>query len=403
MTTPPLLRRWARFTTAGAGGFIVQLAVLAALTLWIHMHYVVATVIAVESAILINFAWHELWTWRDRPSASWAERWRRLTRFHVLTGLTSVIGTTVVTAALVEATGCSPLVGNAVAVVALGLMNFAGAETLVFRLAAVVAVVATGSADAATLQPKTVEDFARYATAVETRTKRELTVDGPFLSIDRQPPPKIDQARADLRRGSVLVMRGSAADEASNEIEVEGGSIHHWRGAVLIPNVKLDHVLRTLKEPGRDQHKQEDVLATRVLSRNGDRLKLFLRLKRTKVVTVVYDTEHDVQYWTVGPGRAASSSVSTRIVEVENAGTRDERTLPEGNDHGYLWRLNSYWRYQQVEGGVIIELESLTLSRDIPFVFKPFVRPLVERVARESVRRTLESLRARFTASVTAH
>jgi hypothetical protein len=87
---------------------------------------------------------------------------------------------------------------------------------------------------------------------------------------------------------------------------------------------------------------------------------------------------------------------------VENAGTRNERTLPEGNDHGYLWRLNSYWRYQQVDGGIMVELESLSLSRDIPFVFKPFVRPLVGRVARESVRRTLESLRTRLTAPAKA-
>ena len=163
--------------------------------------------------------------------------------------------------------------------------------------------------------------------------------------------------------------------------------------------MKLDHLLRTLKEPGRDQHKQEDVLTSRVLSRHGDALKLYLRLKRTKIVTVVYDTEHDVRYQTIGPSRAASSSVSTRIVQVENAGTSSERTMAEGDDHGYLWRLNSYWRYQQVAEGVIVELESLTLSRDIPYVFRAFVRPLVDRVARESIRRTLESLRERLTAT----
>ncbi|MGH9387599.1 MAG: GtrA family protein [Vicinamibacterales bacterium] len=402
MSTHPLLRRWARFAAAGLGGFIVQLAILAALTAWTRLHYVVATVLAVELAILFNFTWHEQWTWRDRPSAGWRERWRRLTRFHVLTGLTSIVGTTVLTAALVETLGVSPLIGNAAAVITLGLLNFAGSEALVFRAAAVVAVLATASADGATLQPKTVKDFTRYAAAVEARTSRELTVDGPFLSIDRQPSPKIEEARAVLRRGSVLVMKGSASDESSHEIEIDGGNIHHWRGVVLVPNVKLDYVLRTLKEPGRDQHKQEDVLSTRVLSRNGDTLKLFLRLKRTKIVTVVYDTEHDVRYWMLAPGRAASSSVSTRIVEVENAGTRNERMLPEGDDHGYLWRLNSYWRYQQVDGGVIVELESLSLSRDIPFVFKPFVSPLIGRVARESVRRTLESLRARLTATATA-
>jgi putative flippase GtrA len=394
-----LLRRWVRFTTAGFGGFLIQLGILAGLTAWTELHYAAATLIAVELAILSNFAWHERWTWRDRPSASWHDRWQRLTRFHLLTGLTSIVGTTAVTALLVESAGLSPVVSNAIGVIVLGLVNFAGSETLVFRTSAIVAVLAVaGSADAATLQAKTVKDFVRYAAAVEARTARELTVDGPFLSVDRQAPTKIQDDRGQLRRGTVLVMKGSAEDENAQEIEVDGGSIHHWRGVILVPNVKLDRVMRTLKEPGHNQHKQEDVLVSRVLSRSGDSLKVFLRLKRTKVVTVVYDTEHDVHYQTIAQSRAASSSVSTRIVEIENAGTANEQALPEGNDHGYLWRLNSYWRYQQVDEGVLIELESLSLSRDIPFVFKPFVRPLIDLVARESIRRTLESLRTRLTA-----
>lgn len=399
MSTQQLLRRWACFATAGFGGFVIQLAVLAGLTKWAGLHYISATLIAVELAILCNFAWHEQWTWRDRPASTWRDRWQRLMRFHVLTGLTSIVGTTVLTAALVEGVGLSPLVSNAIGVVSLGLLNFAGSETLVFRTSAIVAVLAAGSAEAATLQAKTVQDFVRYAAAVEARTARELAVDGPFLSIDRQPATTIEEARAQLRRGDVLVMKGSAEDENAQEIEVDGGSIHHWRGVILIPNVRLDHMLRTLKEPGPNQHKQEDVLASRVIARNGDALKVFLRLKRTKIVTVVYDTEHDVRYQTIAPSRAASTSVSTRIVEVESAGTPGEYSLPEGNDHGYLWRLNSYWRYQQVDEGVLVELESLTLSRDIPFVFRPLVRPLIDRVARESIRRTLESLRVRLTAS----
>ena len=395
---PALLFRWARFASAGLGGFVVQLAALAGLTKWTDLHYVSATLIAVELAILCNFAWHEQWTWRDRPSATWHQRLQRLVRFHVLTGLTSIIGTTVMTAALVEGAGLSPLVSNAVSVVSLGLFNFAGSETLVFRGAAIAVVITAGSAEAATLQAKTLQDFARYAAAVEARTARELGAGGPFLSIDRQPTRQIEEARTQLRQGEVLIMKGSAGDEQAQEIEVDGGSIHHWRGLVLIPGVKLDRLLRTLKEPGHDQHKQEDVLASRVIARNGDALKLFLRVKRTKIVTVVYDTEHDVRYRTLAPNRAVSSSVSTRIVEVENAGTAGERALSEGDDHGYLWRLNSYWRYQQVDEGVLVELESLTLSRDIPYVFRPIVRPLVDRVARESIRRTLESLRERFTA-----
>lgn len=398
----PLVQRWLRFLGAGAAGFLVQILALAGLTHWAGLNYVAATVVAIELAILCNFAWHERLTWRDRPSASGRQRWSRLIRFHALTGITSIAGTTALTAALVETTGLSPVTSNVIAVMSLGLVNFAGSETLVFRTAAILTVLAASPAQAATLQAKTVQDFARYAAAVEARSARELKADGPFLSVDRQAAPKAEDARTQLRRGEVLVLRGSAEDENAQEIEVDGGSIHHWRGAILIPKVTLDQVIRTLKDPGRDRHQQEDVLASRVLARNGDALKLFLRLKRTKIVTVVYDTEHDVRYRSIAPSRAVSSSVSTRIVEIENAGSAGERALPEGNDHGYLWRLNSYWRYLQVPDGVIVELESLTLSRDIPFVFRPLVRPLVDRVARESIRRTLESLRTRFTAPAAA-
>jgi len=116
-------------------------------------------------------------------------------------------------------------------------------------------------------------------------------------------------------------------------------------------------------------------------------------------VTATYNTEHDVSYRSHGAGRASSRSVATRIAEVENVGGPDERECTPGMDRGFLWGLNSYWRYQAVQGGVIVELESLTLSRGVPWGVGAVVRPLVDRVARESVTRTLVSLRARFATS----
>jgi len=172
--------------------------------------------------------------------------------------------------------------------------------------------------------------------------------------------------------------------------------INHWRGTVFVPKVKLDHLLRVLQEPQTDQHKQEDVLSSRVLARDGDTQKVFLRLRRTKFVTVVYDTEYDVEYKRLGTDRALSNSISTKIVEIENAGTPRERAMPEGNDHGYMWRLNSYWRYRQTPGGVIVELESITLSRSIPGVIRPIAMPIVHHIARESMERTLDVFRRRF-------
>jgi len=84
------------------------------------------------------------------------------------------------------------------------------------------------------------------------------------------------------------------------------------------------------------------------------------------------------------PTLATARSVATRIEEIG------------GDDHGFLWRLNSYWRYEERAGGVMVELRSLTLSRDVPSLLRPLASPLVRRVARESMVRTLEALRREY-------
>ena len=109
-------------------------------------------------------------------------------------------------------------------------------------------------------------------------------------------------------------------------------------------------------------------------------------MRRTKFVTVVYDTEYDVDYKRLSPDRALSNSISTKVVEIENAGTPKERALPEGNDSGYMWRLNSYWRYKQFEDGVLVEIESLTLSRN-DGDYRAVIRPIVT-ARRENETRT---------------
>jgi hypothetical protein len=265
-------------------------------------------------------------------------------------------------------------------------------------LAAIIAMSAGLSADSmeAILQPKTVQGFVRYATAVETRIEKELRENAPFLDVERQPAPELNKTMAALRRGEVVVSRAVARDGSASEIEVDGGMINHWRGTAYIPNVKLDVLLKTLQEPQSDKHKQEDVLSSRVVQVGENSQKLYLRLRRTKLITVVYDTEYDTTYRRVAADRALSSSISTKIVEIENAGTPQEKALPEGNDHGFMWRLYSYWRYKQVGDGVIVEVESLTLSRNLPFLFTPFLRPVVNSTARDSITRTLTSMRLRF-------
>jgi putative flippase GtrA len=402
------MNRFLKFSLAGTAGFAVQIAVVGLLANGFGVNYLAATAIAVETAILVNYLWHERFTWNDRPAATVRDRWLRLCRFNALTSVTSIVGSVMVTAVLVASFTLSPIVANVMSVVVLSVINFIGANTLVFRSGAGVALLLIASqgsvasaaggnpTDEATLQAKTVRDFARYVAAVESRRARAITSHEPFLYIERQPPPQLAQTMAALKRGEVIVTRGVERDGTSNELSIDGGLVNHWRGTVFVPKVKLDDLLKVLQEPQTDKHKQEDVLSSRVISRDGDSQKVFLRLRRTKFVTVVYDTEYDVDYVRVAPDRAFSNSISTKIVEIENAGTPRERALPEGNDSGYMWRLNSYWRYKQFEDGVLVEIESLTLSRNLPAIIGPLIRPIVTSTARESMTRTLASVRARF-------
>src|SRR5687767_1186004 len=396
-----MVMRLLRFSVAGLIGFLVQVAALWLLVSFTTMHYVPATIIAVEMAILINFVWHDRWTWRDRPVPSERERWVRLARFNALTGLTSIAGSVMVTAVLVELLSLSPIVANVISVMALGAFNFAGANTLVFRSAVAIVLLAIGASafasDEAKLQPKTAQGFAKYVAAVEARRMKEVANNEPFLEFERYSSAQQARVMASLKRGEVFVERGRVSrEQAAAEIPIDGGLINHWRGTVFVPNVKLDQLLKVLQEPQADKHKQEDVISSRVVSRDGDSQKVFLRLRRTKFVTVVYDTEYDVDYKRLAADRALSNSISTKIVEIENPGTTRERAHPEGDDHGYMWRLNSYWRYKQIDGGVLVEIESLTLSRDLPPIVGPLIRPIVNSTARESMTRTLASVRARF-------
>ena len=121
-----------------------------------------------------------------------------------------------------------------------------------------------------------------------------------------------------------------------------------------------------------------------------------MRVERDSLVDVTYDIEHAVHYSTHAAGHATSRSTSRRIVQLDDPGTSAERQLPEGRDYGFLWRLNAYWRYVPVQGGVLVECESLALSRGVPSMLRPVAAPIIDTVSRESLENTLGALRVGF-------
>jgi hypothetical protein len=243
-------------------------------------------------------------------------------------------------------------------------------------------------AQAATLTPEALGGWQRYVEATAARRAADVRRTSRFLVLDHSGAAAAE--RAALLKGEVVVrpMRTTLAGGVA--IEVPSAIVHHWRGAVFLPGTTVARVLTSLEA---EPPSQADVLRKQVLSRAPHAMTVALRLRRTRIVTVVYDTEHEVHFERLGPGRAASTTRATKIVELRDPGTSRERALPPGHDRGFLWRLNAWWRYEEVAGGVIAECESVSLSRDVPFGLRTVTAPLISSAARDAMRSALEALR----------
>jgi hypothetical protein len=234
--------------------------------------------------------------------------------------------------------------------------------------------------DAQALPPPVAEGWKAYVTAAEVRLGRERGE-----AIPRRP---------DVDRGEIVIEQVTTPGPRGN-LEVEDAGVHHWRGTVLVPGASLEDIVSRLEREPPDT-RQEDVVSSAILQQRPDWLKVAIRVRRSLIISAVFDTEHEGNFARYGVSRAASWSTATKIVEVADAGTPRERPKRPDEDRGLLWRWNAYWRYEQVEQGVLVECESITLSRTVPLLLRPVAGPLVSHVARESMDRTLAVFRDRF-------
>jgi hypothetical protein len=248
---------------------------------------------------------------------------------------------------------------------------------------------AAPAAAGADLQNRTIQAFDRYVRLTEAR----LNGKGPFLWIDSLPDVKRREALDVVRRKELSIERLETR-ENGREIDVPGGMIHHWVGTAFVPGATIQDALSVLQN--YNQHHRiyaPTVAASKLRSRDGDRFTFFLRFVMKKVITVVVNSDHEAVFRRPASDRAEGWIHSTRIAEVENADTPTEREKPVGNDGGYLWRLNTYWRLQTRDGGLYIHCESVSLSRGIPTGFGWIVGPFVTSIPRESLTFTLETTR----------
>ncbi len=235
------------------------------------------------------------------------------------------------------------------------------------------------------LKPQTLEAFDSYIRGAEAAMEKTLKGRGPFLWSDAN-SETAQQVRAGIVPAEFWSGRGP--------VKVPNGLIHDWIGVAFIPGTTVEDVLTLVQD--YDNHKniyKPEVMASKLISRRGHDFQIYLRLLKKKILTVVLDTNHEVHYRSLDPTRETCRSYTTRIAEVENAGSPKENVLPPDTGYGFLWRLYSYWRFQQRDGGVYVECRAISLTRDVPFGLGWIIEPIIQKLPKESLINTLEATR----------
>jgi hypothetical protein len=246
---------------------------------------------------------------------------------------------------------------------------------------------------AAELKQKTTTAFDKYVAATEARINSELRPGGTFLYVDGLPSDAMKRSYDKLVNGEVLVEKLETKGFGLGA-EVPDGMVHHWIGIIFIPGVTLEQVVPIMQDYDRraELYKPE-VTASHLISHQGNDYRFFLRLYQKRFTTAVFNTEYVTHWGQVDPQKMYSHSISTKIAEVKDCDRPNGEEWAVGKGRGYLWRLNTYWRFEEKGGGVHVQCEALSLTRDIPFGLGWLLKPLVTKIPRESLNRALGQTR----------
>jgi hypothetical protein len=238
------------------------------------------------------------------------------------------------------------------------------------------------SMGAATLTQETKAAWDAYLQEANAAMQARLQPGAHFLWLDEE-PGRAENIRA---KGPYIAPVGPHIPK-----KVPSGLIHDWLGAGFIPNVKIEDIVRIL----RDYDRYKEIYQPGVIdsiSHGTDGVKDLFSMRlvnKSAVAKTALDTDCEASYFRVDDRHWYGVSNTTHIQEVEKFGTPGQRTLPEDQGTGLIWRLTSITRLEERDGGVYAELEAIALSRDIPAAFRLLVTPIVRRVSRDSLATSL--------------
>ena len=234
------------------------------------------------------------------------------------------------------------------------------------------------------LKPETLQAFEAYIRAAEAGMEQTLLGE-PFFWWEGDP-----KRASQVRQGKIVaeLWRGKSP------VRVPAGLLHDWIGAAFIPGATVAGILARIQD--YDNYKniyRPEVMDSKLIARQGDDFQIYLRVLKKKIITVVLDTDHDVHYFQVNGTRWGCRSYTTRTAEVDDAGKPKEKIYPPDAGYGFLWRLYSYWRFEERDGGAYAECRAISLTRDIPAVFKWIIEPMVRTLPKDALIQSLKATR----------
>jgi hypothetical protein len=245
--------------------------------------------------------------------------------------------------------------------------------------------------------PEAIAAFNAYASTVESRLAQQHRSDDAFLASTAS-DRRAETMR--LRNGELIVVRipdrivDRIPDQpfSSSEAEFSGSLLHHWRGTAFVLRATAADFERLMQNfRAYPRYFSPQVLQAALIAQSGDRMQASMRVRQQHVLTAVMDITYDIDYARLDELHGYSVSRSTRIAEIDSPGSASERALNAGEEHGFLWRLNTYWSYEEKDGGLYLQIESLSLTRSIPHGLGWVIRPYIESIPRESLEFTLRS------------
>jgi hypothetical protein len=233
--------------------------------------------------------------------------------------------------------------------------------------------------------PAAVAAFNAYAGTVESRLEGQHRSPGTFLAATA---PDSAGGTMRLQTTEPKIEQLTPATGA----EFSGSLLHHWRGTAFVPGAKAADFERLMQDfQAYPQRFSPQVLRATLIAHDGDRLQASMRVRQEHVLAVVLDTTYNITYGHLDKQHGYSISRSTRIDEIYAAGTNAERALHADEEHGFLWRLNTYWSYEEKDGGLYLQIEAISLTRSIPHGLGWAIRPYIESIPRDSLEFTLRS------------